>query len=176
MCARNDNDSTVSSDSTGVTRRRGRYCQGLAGRGWGAYSLGDRTGMDGRGATCVLSLAVDSRGLPRGDHCIRTRSRLPESRSLFADSLLHGTCGPARHVSSAGMAKTRRGPGSLRRDEAIRRVFGYQKLVIQVRASNLPAQGFYKRLGFVECGRLRAQVIVEGTQDDEILMELFLNE
>ena len=53
---------------------------------------------------------------------------------------------------------------------------GYQKLVIQVRASNLPAQGFYKRLGFVECGRLRAQVIVEGTQDDEILMELFLDE
>lgn len=53
---------------------------------------------------------------------------------------------------------------------------GYQKLVIQVRASNLSAQGFYKRLGFVECGRLRAQVIVEGTQDDEIVMELFLNE
>ena len=53
---------------------------------------------------------------------------------------------------------------------------GYQKLVIQVRASNLSAQEFYKRLGFVACGRLRAQVIVEGTQDDEIVMELFLNE
>ena len=53
---------------------------------------------------------------------------------------------------------------------------GYQKLVIQVRASNVSAQAFYKRLGFVECGRLRAQVIVKGTQDDEIIMELFLND
>jgi ribosomal protein S18 acetylase RimI-like enzyme len=31
-----------------------------------------------------------------------------------------------------------------------------------VRASNVPAQAFYKRLGFAECGRLRAQVIVDG--------------
>ena len=53
---------------------------------------------------------------------------------------------------------------------------GYQKLVIQVRASNMPAQAFYSRLGFVECGRLRAQVIVDGTEDDEILMELLLDE
>jgi RimJ/RimL family protein N-acetyltransferase len=53
---------------------------------------------------------------------------------------------------------------------------GYRKLVIQVRASNGPAQAFYRRLGFVECGRLRAQVIVDGTEDDEILMELLLNE
>jgi RimJ/RimL family protein N-acetyltransferase len=45
-----------------------------------------------------------------------------------------------------------------------------------VRASNVPAQAFDKRLGFVECGRLRAQVIVNGTTDDEIIMELLLNE
>ena len=51
---------------------------------------------------------------------------------------------------------------------------GYRKLVIQVRASNLSAQTFYKRLGFVECGRLRAQVIVDGGEDDEIVMEFFL--
>ena len=51
---------------------------------------------------------------------------------------------------------------------------GYRKLVIQVRASNAPAQGFYKRLGFIECGRLRGQVIVDDREDDEILMELFL--
>ena len=48
---------------------------------------------------------------------------------------------------------------------------GYRKLVIQVRASNLPAQGFYKRLGFVECGRLRGQVIIDGGEDDEVVME-----
>src|SRR5262245_33402493 len=52
---------------------------------------------------------------------------------------------------------------------------GYKKLVIQVRASNASAQAFYERLGFVQCGRLRAQVIVDGTEDDEIVMELLLS-
>ena len=51
---------------------------------------------------------------------------------------------------------------------------GYRKLVIQVRASNAQAQGFYQRLGFVECGRLRAQVIIDGREDDEVVMERFL--
>ena len=54
------------------------------------------------------------------------------------------------------------------------RSVGYRKLVIQVRASNRSAQAFYKRLGFVECGRLSAQVIIDGEEDDEVLMELFL--
>ena len=52
---------------------------------------------------------------------------------------------------------------------------GYRKFVIQVRASNLSAQAFYTQLGFVECGRLRAQVIVDGTEDDEVVLEFFLN-
>ena len=51
---------------------------------------------------------------------------------------------------------------------------GYQKLVIQVRASNEAAQRFYRGLGFTECGRLRAQVLVDGQMDDEIVMEFFL--
>jgi RimJ/RimL family protein N-acetyltransferase len=51
---------------------------------------------------------------------------------------------------------------------------GYRKLVIQVRASNVSAQVFYKRLGFVECGRLHAQVTIDGVEDDEIVMEAFL--
>jgi RimJ/RimL family protein N-acetyltransferase len=51
---------------------------------------------------------------------------------------------------------------------------GYRKLVIQVRASNVAAQTFYKRLGFAECGRLRAQVIIDGGEDDEVMMEFFL--
>ena len=38
----------------------------------------------------------------------------------------------------------------------------------------MSAQAFYKRLGFVECGRLRAQVMIDGVEDDEIVMELFL--
>jgi ribosomal protein S18 acetylase RimI-like enzyme len=50
----------------------------------------------------------------------------------------------------------------------------YQKLVVQVRGTNAHAQSFYRSLGFAECGRLSRQVIIDGTQDDEILMELFL--
>jgi ribosomal protein S18 acetylase RimI-like enzyme len=51
---------------------------------------------------------------------------------------------------------------------------GYRKLVIQVRGSNMSAQAFYRRLGFAECGRLRSQVIIDGIEDDEIILELFL--
>ena len=50
---------------------------------------------------------------------------------------------------------------------------GYRKLVVQVRASNLSAQAFYKRIGFVACGRLGAQVMIDGGEDDEIIMEFF---
>jgi ribosomal protein S18 acetylase RimI-like enzyme len=50
---------------------------------------------------------------------------------------------------------------------------GYRKLVIQVRASNGAAQGFYRGLGFTECGRLTRQVIIDGVEDDEVLMEYF---
>lgn len=53
---------------------------------------------------------------------------------------------------------------------------GYRKLVIQVRGANLAAQRFYAQCGFMECGRLRAQVVVDGTEDDEIVMEAFLTE
>ena len=51
---------------------------------------------------------------------------------------------------------------------------GYRKIVIYVRASNASAQSFYKGLGFSECGRLRRQVMIDGREDDEILMEFFL--
>ena len=50
----------------------------------------------------------------------------------------------------------------------------YQKLVVQVRGANAHAQSFYRRLGFFECGRLSRQVMIDDSQDDEILMELFL--
>jgi RimJ/RimL family protein N-acetyltransferase len=51
---------------------------------------------------------------------------------------------------------------------------GYRKIAIQVRGSNLSAQSFYQRLGFAPCGRLTAQVLIDGVPDDEVLMELFL--
>jgi RimJ/RimL family protein N-acetyltransferase len=69
-----------------------------------------------------------------------------------------------RGVGQALFAETRRFAASA----------GYSKLVIQVRASNPAAQSFYKRLGFVECGRLRRQVVIDGREDDEILMEMFV--
>ncbi|HYO80269.1 MAG TPA: GNAT family N-acetyltransferase [Bryobacteraceae bacterium] len=51
---------------------------------------------------------------------------------------------------------------------------GYGKFVIQVRSGNTAALSFYKQLGFEECGRLKRQVRVDGVEDDEFLMELFL--
>ncbi|HEX2341366.1 MAG TPA: N-acetyltransferase [Vicinamibacterales bacterium] len=55
---------------------------------------------------------------------------------------------------------------------AFARDAGYRKLVIQVRGSNKPAQAFYRQLGFRECGRLARQVIIDGVEDDEVMMEL----
>jgi len=50
----------------------------------------------------------------------------------------------------------------------------YRKLVIYVRGSNTHAQAFYSHLGFQNCGRLARQVMIDGVEDDEVLMELFL--
>lgn len=70
-----------------------------------------------------------------------------------------------------------RGVGRALAGETMRfaRAAGYRKLLIQVRASNRAAQAFYAQLGFVECGRLRAQVMIDGRPDDEVVMELFLD-
>jgi ribosomal protein S18 acetylase RimI-like enzyme len=51
---------------------------------------------------------------------------------------------------------------------------GYEKIVIQVRSSNVSAQAFYRRLGFVDCGRLARQVRIDDRIDDEMLLEYFL--
>jgi RimJ/RimL family protein N-acetyltransferase len=85
------------------------------------------------------------------------------------------------HVGSLGtfLLPEWRGRGVGRALFAVTRQFadaaGYRKLVIQVRASNAAARTYYRGLGFAECGRLGAQVIVDGTVDDEVLMELFLD-
>ncbi len=61
--------------------------------------------------------------------------------------------------------------------EPFARAAGYRKLVIQVRASNLSAQAFYRTTaGFRECGRLSRQVVIDGIEDDEILMERFFSD
>lgn len=57
---------------------------------------------------------------------------------------------------------------------AFARSAGYRKAVIHVRGSNTAAQAFYRHLGFTECGRLSRQVTIDGVDDDEVLMEMFL--
>lgn len=70
----------------------------------------------------------------------------------------------------------RRGVGKALFDVAVTfaRDHGYLKIVIQVRAANETGQTFYRQLGFRACGRLKRQVRIDGHEDDEILMELFL--
>lgn len=52
---------------------------------------------------------------------------------------------------------------------------GYRKLVVQVRGSNGAAQAFYRGFGFQACGRLSRQVVIDGIEDDEVLMERFFD-
>ena len=59
---------------------------------------------------------------------------------------------------------------------AFAREVGYRKFVIHVRGSNTVAQAFYRGLGFQDCGRLSRQVLIDGVEDDEMLMELPLVE
>jgi putative acetyltransferase len=56
----------------------------------------------------------------------------------------------------------------------VARTAAYRKLVVQVRASNAHARAYYRGLGFAECGRLTRQVVIDGRDDDEVIMELFL--
>lgn len=51
-------------------------------------------------------------------------------------------------------------------------IAGVLERVVAERGSS--AQGFYRRLGFIACGRLRDQVIIDGQTDDEIVMEMVL--
>jgi len=57
---------------------------------------------------------------------------------------------------------------------AFARAARYRQFVIYVRGSNTNAQGFYRHLGFQDCGRVTRQVMIDGVEDDEVLMELFV--
>lgn len=88
--------------------------------------------------------------------------------------------GSMAHVGQLGtflLAEWRRrgvGRALFQATASFARSAAYRKFVIQVRASNRGARGFYERLGFIECGRLTRQVVIDGQEDDEILMEVFL--
>jgi len=91
-----------------------------------------------------------------------------------------GVLDSMKHVGSMGTFLVpecrRRGIGRLLWETTLRfaRASAYRKLVIYVRASNTEAQTFYRSLGFEECGRLCRQVVIDGVEDDEIVMEMFL--
>jgi L-amino acid N-acyltransferase YncA len=61
------------------------------------------------------------------------------------------------------------------RSLAYARQEGYEKAVVYVRASNSGGQAFYRRVGFVPKAILERQVKIDGTYDDEVLMELFID-
>ena len=90
------------------------------------------------------------------------------------------TINSMRHVAQLGTfipaQYRRRGIGSVLFEATCEfaRAAGYTKLVIQVRASNLPALSFYANLGFQAAGRLTRQVVIDGVEDDELLFEFFL--
>jgi ribosomal-protein-alanine N-acetyltransferase len=52
------------------------------------------------------------------------------------------------------------------------RLAGVTEIILEVRASNQPAQRLYRRLGFVEAGRRRRYY--HGPEDDAVLMRLGL--
>lgn len=90
------------------------------------------------------------------------------------------TINSMRHVAQIGtfIAKDYRrhhlGHQLFQATKAFAQSQNYKKLLAQVRASNTPAQAFYRKQGFQPIGRLTKQVIIDGTEDDEIMFEFFL--
>lgn len=84
------------------------------------------------------------------------------------------------HVVELGMAVRRDarrqglGRAMLREGVEWARSEGVQKLSLQVFATNQPAIGLYRSLGFEVEGRLRGHVVLRGNPDDLLLMSLWL--
>jgi len=115
----------------------------------------------------ALFVAVDAEGtiigsqsLERYSHVLTSMSHVAQLGTFVLSEWRGGGVGRALFAASSRFAVDA----------------GYRKIVITVRASNSSAQAFYGRLGFVACGRLRAQVLLDDREDDEILMEYFLRE
>jgi ribosomal protein S18 acetylase RimI-like enzyme len=62
------------------------------------------------------------------------------------------------------------------RTMAFARQQGYEKAIVYVRASNSGGQAYYRRVGFVPKAILERQVKIDGTYDDEVVMEFFIGE
>ncbi len=81
------------------------------------------------------------------------------------------------HVAQLGTYVERawRNRGLARRlweqNRADARTLGFRKVSIQVRAGNIGALAFYRRLGFTDIGVARQHVLVQGRYEDEVLLE-----
>ena len=103
------------------------------------------------------------------------RRRLSEPRAVLACPHFHGPRRAGRHLRASLLAPAWSRPRALRGHASVCGRAGYRKLVITVRGSNAPALSFYRGLGFMECGRLSKQVVIDGIDDDEVLLEMFLD-
>jgi len=92
----------------------------------------------------------------------------------------HACTAAMDHVATLGtyVATSVRGTGLGRRmsEETFKhaRAAGCQKMVVQVRADNPVAHGFYTGLGFLLCGRLERQARMADRWVDVLLFEMFL--
>lgn len=84
------------------------------------------------------------------------------------------------HVAQLGiaLAKAFRGLGigdaMMRAGIEWARAVGVQKLRLGVFATNAPAIALYRKLGFQEEGRLKDEVVIDGSKGDVVLMALHL--
>jgi RimJ/RimL family protein N-acetyltransferase len=95
-------------------------------------------------------------------------------------NFLRGKQSKNAHTAELGVAVRKEwrglGIGAALMEAGIRwaRSVGVRKLTLGVFATNERAVRLYRRLGFVEEGRLRGQVILDGVPVDELLMALWV--
>lgn len=101
-----------------------------------------------------------------------------EGRVVGGANFLRGTHAKNAHVAELGVAivKPVRGLGIgealMRAGIAWAKSVGVTRLKLGVFATNDRAIALYRKLGFVEEGRLRGEVVLDGTPVDELLMAL----
>ena len=137
---------------------------------------------------------------PEGDHsrptdtavlsrsCLNLMTHVLESDGLSLTTRLNRVvlaAVAAERVHSAVDRAWRDFPRPLNRDEVSRISFGPQRRLSLERlatenslsrceAPTRVRRRSYRGIGFRECGRLTRQVVLDGKEDDEVLMELFV--
>ncbi len=103
-----------------------------------------------------------------------------DGRAIGGATFLRGRWTKNAHTADLGVSLLAEFRGLRIGDDLMRegiewaRRVGVRKLKLGVFASNERAVRLYRRLGFVEEGRLRGEVMLDGRSDDELLMALWL--